>query len=189
MTDEQFLTAIGLMLQGNQEGLRQIYDVYFKLIYYAVYDILGHKEETEDIVSEFFIKLVRIAPSYQGGNGHKTWMVTIARNMALDYIRKNRREVLSENSDTADFGEAVQGGADNSCTAVDRMEEGVIAAQDINNAMKQLESREKEVIDLKIIGQFKFREIADMLGQPPGTVSWLYNQGIKKLRRYLSDYE
>ena len=51
-----------------------------------------------------------------------------------------------------------------------------------------LSDREREVLDLKLLGDLKFREIAKTLGQPLGTVTWLYNQGIKKLRRCLREY-
>ena len=62
-------------------------------------------------------------------------------------------------------------------------------SSDMAQAMATLEPREKEIIDLKLVGQFKFKEIAEMTGMPMGTVTWLYNQGIKKLRRCLADYE
>jgi len=44
-------------------------------------------------------------------------------------------------------------------------------------------------VDLKLMGQLTFREISALTGQPMGTVTWLYNQAIKKLRRCLASYE
>jgi len=54
-------------------------------------------------------------------------------------------------------------------------------------AMRLLSDKEKEVIDLKLTAGFTFKEIAEMLGMPQGTVSWHYNEAIKKLRRYMQD--
>jgi RNA polymerase sigma-70 factor (ECF subfamily) len=42
---------------------------------------------------------------------------------------------------------------------------------------------------MKLVGGMKFREIAETLHQPIGTVTWIYNQAIKKLRRCLAEYE
>ena len=87
MTDREFEQCMSAMAAGDRDSLRHIYDAYLKLIYAVVYDAIGQREEAEDVTSEFFIKLYSIAGSYKPGNGHKKWLVTIARNMAVDRIR------------------------------------------------------------------------------------------------------
>ena len=52
--------------------------------------------------------------------------------------------------------------------------------------MKTLSEKEQQVINMKVAGGMTFREIAEALEMPQGTVSWHYNEGIKKLRRLLS---
>ena len=94
MTDREFEQCMSAMAAGDSDSLRHIYDAYLKLIYAVVYDAIGQREEAEDVTSEFFIKLYSIAGSYKPGNGHKRWIVTIARNMAVDRIRKIDREAL-----------------------------------------------------------------------------------------------
>ena len=94
MTDREFEQCMSAMAAGDRDSLRHIYDAYLKLIYAVVYDTIGQREEAEDVTSEFFIKLYSIAGSYKPGNGHKKWLVTIARNMAVDRIRKIDREAL-----------------------------------------------------------------------------------------------
>ena len=94
MTDKEFEQCMSAMAAGDRDSLRHIYDAYLKLIYAVVYDTIGQREEAEDVTSEFFIKLYSVAGSYKPGNGHKKWLVTIARNMAVDRIRKIDREAL-----------------------------------------------------------------------------------------------
>ncbi len=185
MTDKEFLSAIKLLLKGDKDGLRLIYEAYVRLIYAVVYDTVGSKEDAEDITSDFFIKLIKVADSFKQGSPHKTWLVTIAKNMAIDHIRKRSREVY-EIDNTNDDDNAPRQWEDTSRASV---EDQVALSSDMAQAMNTLEPREKEIIDLKLVGQFKFKEIAEMTGQPMGTVTWLYNQGIKKLRRCLADYE
>lgn len=152
MTDREFEQCMSAMAAGDRDSLRHIYDAYLKLIYAVVYDTIGQREEAEDVTSEFFIKLYSIAGSYKPGNGHKKWLVTIARNMAVDRIRKIDREALVD-----EIPETGQSGS---------MEEQVVNS-----------------VSLKVAGGFTFREISEIVGKPMGTVTWLYNSAIKRLRR------
>lgn len=191
MTDEEFLIAVNAMQNGNQEGLRSIYDAYIKLIYAIVYDTLKNREDAEDITSEFFIKLVRVSASYEKGRPHKTWLVTIAKNMAIDAVRKRNRAVnessfVTEEDNTNGIIEETIAQNETSSGSV---ENRTILAYDMRRAMDTLSDREKEIVQMKLMGDMKFREISDALSEPMGTITWIYNQAIKKLRRCLADYE
>lgn len=170
MTDKEFDGLMSAMTGGSRDALRQIYEEYVKLVYSVIYDTIKSREEAEDITSEFFIKLFGIAGKYKQGNGHKKWIVTIARNMAIDRIRKLDREVvveeLPENSSTESG-----------------LEEQVTLRVTMKQAMEGLKPEERQVLDLKAVGGFTFKDIAELLDKPQGTVSWLYNNAIKKLRR------
>lgn len=169
MTDKEFERCMSAMAAGDRNSLRYVYDAYLKLIYAVVYDTIGQREEAEDVTSEFFIKLYSIAGSYKPGNGHRRWIVTIARNMAVDRIRKIDREALVD-----EIPEAAQTGS---------MEEQVVNSVSLRRAMESLKPDEREVVDLKVAGGFTFREISEMVEKPMGTVTWLYNNAIKRLRR------
>ncbi|MDE6024140.1 MAG: RNA polymerase sigma factor [Lachnospiraceae bacterium] len=179
MTNEEFESALDLVVKGNKEGLKIIYDAYIRLIYAVVIDTVGHREDAEDITSEFFIKLIRVAGSFKKGSPHKAWLVTIAKNMAIDAIRKNKREIPVEQAE-ADYSSVEHDSP---------VESQTVLAEDMRKAMSKLSQKEREIIDMKLLGELKFREIAMVTKQPMGTVTWLYNQGIKKLRRCLSGYE
>lgn len=191
MTDEAFQAAIEALARGDKNALRVIYENYVRFVYAVVYDLVKHREEAEDITSEFFIKLVRVAGGFRKGSPHKAWLVTIARNLAIDTMRKKGREVLeygAENSDDSNETSGVieRSGAEEHAKDV---ENRAVLTEDMRNAMATLKPKEKEIIDMKLLGQLTFKEIAEIVGQPMGTVTWLYNQGIQKLRRCLSAYE
>lgn len=169
MTDKEFEQCMSAMAAGDRDSLRYIYDAYLKLIYAVVYDTIGQREEAEDVTPEFFIKLYSIAGSYKQGNGHRRWIVTIARNMAVDRIRKIDREALVD-----EIPETAQGSS---------MEEYVVDRVSLKEVMESLKPDEREIVDLKVAGGFTFREISELVGKPMGTVTWLYNNAIKRLRR------
>lgn len=188
MTDEEFQTAIESLAYGNKDALRQIYESYIKLIYAVIYDTVKIREEAEDLTSEFFIKLVRVAGSFRKGSPHKAWLVTIAKNMAVDSVRKRKREILESEAEKAeDDSDSLDRLGVKTC--VSPVEERAVMAEDMRRAMGSLSPKEKEIVDMKLLGQLKFKEISQITGYPMGTVTWLYNQGIAKLRRCLADYE
>ena len=186
MSEEQFHNAMTAMAAGDMSALRQIYDAYLKLIYAICLKVLKHREAAEDVTSEFFIRLYRSASTFNGQGHHKTWMATIAKNMCIDYIRKNNR--VTESIDAAmtpEEGEAAREPEDAKTVGGGSVEEQTVNRITIEWAREQLTEKEREIMDLKCGGGFTFREIAETLGMPQGTVSWHYNNAVAKLRKLI----
>lgn len=185
MTEARFEACMERMKQGDKEALKEIYQAYIAFIYSIVYDKLQNKENAEDITSDFFIRLWEKAALYKPGNGHRGWMATIARNMAVDFLRKNSREELT---DQLHSGEAEREKG-NAARKIYRETESPVERDAIGNivweeALLSLKEQEREILNLKIMGGMTFREIASCLRLPMGTVTWKYREILKKLRRY-----
>ena len=110
MTDREFEQCMSAMAAGDRDSLRHIYDAYLKLIYAVVYDTIGQREEAEDVTSEFFIKLIRVAGTYQKKTSHRAWLIRIARNMAIDLLRKRGHEYLLHETEDAPQDQLEEGG-------------------------------------------------------------------------------
>lgn len=185
MTDAQFEQCIQMITEKNKDGLRQIYEAYIGYIYSVIWDVLKNKENAEDLSADFFIKLWDIASSYKPGSGHKGWMVRIARNMAIDFLRKRKREDLTDliegaasDSETESYGSSIYGGDHNS-----PVEDEVIADASLKDALALLNDNEREVINMKVLADMTFKEIAQVTQVPMGTITWRYQSALKKLRR------
>ena len=163
MTQSEFEASVAKIQQGDKEGLKEIYEAYISYIYRIVLGIVGSRENAEDVTSEFFIKIWTALDTYQNNGTHKAWLATIARNMALDFMRKNKREIPTE-----EFAEVID------------TEVGELSVQE---ALATLNEAERQVVDMKVLGEMSFREIAESLNVPMGTVTWRYQNAIKKLRR------
>lgn len=178
MTDRQFERRITLIQQGDRQGLKEIYDEYGKTIYQCVFQLLRNSHDAEDVTSEFFLKLWQIADTYCFGGRHKRWLVTIARNMALDLIRKRKREELTLTSeDGISYEPADSVSAED--TALGRLS--------VAEAMESLDESEREIVNMKIIADMTFKDIAAVLGKPLGTVTWKYRNAIEKLRKTVGE--
>ena len=170
MTDKEFDKCMKKIASGDRDALKDIYTEYLKLIYSVIYDTIKHREEAEDLTSDFFVKLYTIAPTFVPGQGHKRWLVTIAKNMTIDRIKKLDREMMVDEMPEPQIPH-------------ESLENTIIQNVDLQTAMKSLTDEEREVLDLKVVGGFTFKEISEMKRKPQGTVSWIYNNAIKKLRR------
>lgn len=173
MEEKQFGACMERMKYGDKNALHEVYEAYIGYIYSVVFQVVSNREDAEDVTSEFFIKLWRLADTYRGGNGHKAWMATIARNMAIDLLRKTKREVPTE-----DFADTMTENASEEC-----IEQEVISDMSLRQALDTLKPNEREVVNLKIMGDMTFQEIADIMKIPLGTITWRYQNAIKKLRR------
>ncbi|MBS6644815.1 MAG: RNA polymerase sigma factor [Clostridiaceae bacterium] len=173
MTDSEFEKNIGLIQQGKQEGLRAIYEAYLPAVYSSVNAVLHNEESAQDVTADFFIKLWDIAGQYRQGGKHKAWMLTIARNMAVDYLRKYRREQLvDEIPESAGIPQDFNA-----------QEELICSELTLKQALETLEEEEKQIVSLKIMGELTFKEISRIMKKPLGTIAWKYRAALGKLKR------
>ena len=187
MTDEQFNNAMERLRNREKqadrakEALKEIYEEYSAFIYHVILDVVGTRENAEDITSDFFIKLWEKAGQYKPGNGHRGYLATIARNMAIDHIRKYRKEELEGGQDEQDeapddIGRVVSGEPS--------PEESTVASLSVEQALERLKPVYRQIVTMKVLGEMTFAEIAESMNMPMGTVTWNYREAIKQLRRF-----
>lgn len=181
MTEEQFNYAMQRVRKKDKSGLREIYEAYVGFIYNVVLSVIKDSTAAEDITSEFFIRLWEKADQFKEGNGHKGYMATIARNMTIDYIRKNSREdLLPEDEEDREIAEQGINTGDNTPTP----ENQVIEELSVKEALERLKPLYKQIVTMKVLGDMTFKEISEALNIPMGTVTWDYRDAIKQLRRF-----
>lgn len=185
MNEQQFENAVARMIQGDKTGLKEIYENYVGYIYRIVYEVLQNRENAEDMTSEFFIRLWDKAEQFKPGNGHKGYLATMARNMAVDFLRKHKKEELTalmqdlreepeeEKRKTPVLAEGKES----------KVEQQVVSDMTIKQALETLKPSERQIVSLKVLGEMTFKEIAAAMDIPMGTVTWKYQNAIKKLRR------
>lgn len=171
MNDHQFEEQIGLICRNEKEGLRRIYEAYNPLIYSVAAGIVHNKEDAEDVTSEFFIRLWNIAHQYRPGQGHRAWMITIVHNMAIDFLRKHKREYPVDEVPEPPHSQQLP------------YEEQLCQKISLEQALDTLKEEERQVVHLKIMGELTFREIAAIMRIPAGTAAWRYRTAIRKLKR------
>ncbi len=175
MTDEHFNECMSRIVQKDKSALNEIYVEYNTYIYKTIFGILGQRENAEDVAVDFFMKLWQIAEQYKNGTGHKGYLATIARNMALDFLRKRKHEVLRDEFTDAELAEEEE--------RPPTQAEEEAADMRLEEALSKLKPAERQVISMKVLSEMTFQEIADSIGKPLGTVTWWYREGINRLKK------
>lgn len=153
---------------GDIEAFDDIYYQTKNIVYYSIFIILKDYQLSEDIMQDTYLKAINKIHTYKRKAHFKSWLVTIAKNLAINEFNRRKRELLIDIGDH----EYIFG-----CTASTSENEVLIS-----QIFKILSDTEKEVVLLHVVGDLKHREIAALLNKPLGTVTWTYNQAIKKLR-------
>lgn len=174
MTESEFESAVNQIRAGDRSGLRLLYDAYGDKIYRLFLGKVHNHQDAEDLTSDFFLKLWECAPSHRSGQGHKSWLGTIARNMAIDFLRKSSRETPVEDAEVCDPG---------ALTEHTTPEDSVLGSMQAADILASLSEDEQEIVRMHIAAELTFREIAEILKRPLGTVAWKYRNAIKKLQK------
>jgi RNA polymerase sigma-70 factor (ECF subfamily) len=185
VTNQDFELSISRIKNGDKGGLKDIYQAYLSYIFRMVFEIVKSRENAEDLTADFFIKLWEKADSYRPGSGHKAFLTVMARNMAIDFLRKHKKEELSAMLN--DLGTGPDEGRPKAMPGMDitvnPTENEVIAEISLQAALNTLGEAERQVVGMKVLGELTFKEISEIINCPLGTVTWRYQNAIKKLRR------
>ncbi len=151
---------------GDMAAFDGLYEETKGTVYYIALSVLKDPSLAEDVMQSCYLKVFRYAGKYKQGTNAAAWIGRIAKNEALDVRRRRQRE------HSVDAGENEylfpSYGIDESSHLIDI-------------AKKVLKDGEFAVVMLVAEG-YKRREIAHMLQIPVPTVTWRYNQAIKKLK-------
>jgi len=175
MTNEEFDSCMERVRAGDRDGLKEIYQAYIAYIYSIISAFVREREDAEDLCADFFLKLWEQAGKYRAGGGHRAWLGAMARNMAIDFIRRSGREMPREDAAEA----AQERGADSHPSAEDES----LARLSFSETVERLPEDQRTIVTMKILGDMTFKEIASALKMPMGTVTWKYRDSMEKLRR------
>lgn len=179
MTDKEFDFRMELILKGDKDGLRAVYEEYGAYIYKTFVNIVRSPQDAEDLTSDFFLRLWQKAGSYQKGSGHKRYLAAVAHNMAVDFLKKQGRQVFTLDDDENGMKENIPDGV--------RTDEKIESGISFDEAIKELTDSEKEIVNLHIGLELTFREISEMLHKPIGSVTWKYSRAISKLKKTVKE--
>lgn len=157
--------ALGF-IAGKEEATEKVYLEYKNLMYFVIASYVPSKSDCDDILSESFLRAMQHKDELQDPNKLKAFLVSIAKNQALNFLKKNREEPFSDVIDEL-YGEE------------DRSNEVLMLIEPL------LTSKETIVIYLKAVFSYSWQEIVAETGIPESTARRLYASAKEKLRKGL----
>jgi RNA polymerase sigma-70 factor (ECF subfamily) len=171
-------------LDGDENALPILIKNNLDLVYNFVRRMVKNNHDAEDIVQETFVKLWKKSGTYKRGGRFSPWLLSIARNTALDFLKKKKDFVFSqfESDDGHNFLEA-------SLSDPEPLPDEVFSRAGLREQMEaslsQIALEQREVIVLRHTSNMTFEEIGDVVGRPLNTVKSQYRRGLEVLREIL----
>lgn len=154
--------------RGDIRALELLYQEQKTRIYRLALSLTGDPYLAEDITQDTFLRVQEKAPSYHRDISETAWIVTIARNLSYDYLRRRSREAPHESA--AELAES-------------SAEEAPEASRFVFlELLKDLTPSEKETVCLRILADLPWKEIGQITGQNPEAERKRYSRALVKLR-------
>jgi RNA polymerase sigma-70 factor (ECF subfamily) len=181
-------------LAGDAAAWEKLARTQHRRVYGICYRFTGSQSDAEDMTQEAFLKMYRNLASFDPTKGgFTTWLTTLTRNLLVDNYRRSRMERSSDSLDETYDGE------DDGATRADKLadsgksQEQIVSGQQlrvqIQAALKQVSPELREAVILRDLEDMDYKDIAEVLGVPQGTVKSRISRGRAELARLLKRLE
>lgn len=163
---------------GSQQAFAEFYDLISPMVFGVIVKIVRSRVISEEVTQEVFVELWRNAGGFDPERGSaKAWAATIARRRAIDRVRSEQSARRRDENEANAF--RIPADTVSEKVELDLEREGVTVA------LAQLSDRQREAITLAFYGGHSYREVADRLDTPEGTVKTRIRDGLSRLREIL----
>ena len=176
---------------GDAAAWEEIVQTYNRRIYNICYRFAGSGDDAEDLTQEVFIKMYRTLSSYDASKGaFVTWVTTITRNLLVDHFRKTKQDRATDSLDATPAGDQeakpLAEQLPDTTPLADARVQTQQAQRMVHDALQKLSPELREAVILRDLQDMDYREIAQVLKVPEGTVKSRINRGRTELARLLS---
>lgn len=167
---------------GDEAAWRELVARHTRRVFGVAYRFTGRVDEAEDLTQEVFVKVYESLDRFREAAGaFPTWLVTVARNQAIDHYRRRRQERLRTTDDPAVLDVLPAPGSDSPLRALERQERVSL----IQRMLRALPEELRQPVILCDLEGMPYEEIASALGLPLGTVKSRINRGRLELAKRL----
>jgi len=170
--------TLAALREGQREAYARIVDAHYRSVYRFLLFLGRDASLAEDLTQEVFASAWRALGTFRGESSIRTWLHRIAYHAFVDVQRRRERD------------QAVTGGlGDCADNAIADPLHGILANEDmaeVVQALHDLGLEERTVLVLHYVDGLSYREMAEALKRPDGTLKWVTSRALEKLRRRLA---
>lgn len=191
MDDTQAVNAlVRRCVSGDAAAWQEIVQQYHRRIYNICYRFSGSSDDAADLAQEVFIKMYRTLSTFDGTRASfMTWVTTVTRNLLVDHFRKGKYDRMTDSlentpgkqEDGFTIGEQLE---DHSLSPEARVQSQQTQKM-VHAALQKLSPELREAVILRDLQDMDYKQIAQVLRVPEGTVKSRINRGRTELARLL----
>ena len=190
MTSDVDLELIVRAKRGDLSAFGELVSTYQSLVINFCYRMLLNREDAEDIAQETFLRAFAAIGAFQPKAKFSTWLLTIAKNLSLNFLRNKRKR--GQYVDSTNASEAERRGVD--FVRVDNPEPDHVLLQNeraewVHNALQGLSDTHRTILILRSFEDMTYDEIAKIMGCRKGTVKSRLSRARDHLREILLKQE
>jgi len=166
------LAMVTALKAGDQSAVAQLYDRYSSVVYAVALRVLGDTGAAEDVLQEVFLQLWRNPAAFDAARGTLgSWLAVIARNRAIDFLRKRRPET--------DLEDVIVSVSPDLAREADRSR----AAEKVRSVIGAMPPPQRSALEMAYFEGLSHSEIAGKTGEPLGTIKTRIRTGLMILRK------
>ncbi len=175
-------------LAGDEGAWEDLVKTHTRRVYSICYRFIGKDSEAQDLTQDVFLRLFRTLKSFRAGEGSFTvWLSRMTRNLLIDNYRRTRQERITDSiEEQLPMLEERSIGAG---SRADGLLAGREASELLQGALQRLSPELRETVILRDLEEMEYKEIAETLGVPEGTVKSRLNRGRAELARILRKHQ
>jgi RNA polymerase sigma-70 factor, ECF subfamily len=180
---DQDAVLVERCLMGDEGAWEDLVKIHSRRVYSICYRFTGTDSEAQDLTQDVFMRVFKSVKSFRAGEGSFTvWLTRLTRNLLIDHYRRSRLERATDSiEDQLPVLEEK--------TAVGSRTDALLAGREagelLQGALGKLSPELRETVILRDLEELEYREIAQALGVPEGTVKSRLNRGRAELARIL----
>lgn len=166
--------------QQEPKALKALYKATSSHLFAVLLRILRNTSHAEDCLQQVYLKIWNSAGQYNPEIARPmTWMNTIARNQALDWLRRHKNDQFN------DSDEVLVQQADHT-SQTDHLAQQWQDSDHVHRCLKELKEAQRQCIELAYFEGYSHQELSERLDQPLGTVKTWIRRGLERLKTCLS---
>lgn len=172
--------------KGDEKSLEFLVKKYLKPIFNFAYRYSLSTQEAEDITQETFIKAWKNLKKFDAEKNFKTWLFSIAKNTAIDFLRQKKTVPFSAFENKDNENSLTDNLADPAPLPPEIFEQKDLSLK-LAAATEKLDEKHRLILLLRYTEHFTFREIAEILQEPLDTVKSRHRRGLIALKEILTE--
>jgi RNA polymerase sigma-70 factor, ECF subfamily len=170
-------------LAGDETAWEDLVKVHTRRVYAICYRFTGSDAAAQDLTQDVFLRVFKSLRSYRVGEGSfAVWLTRLSRNLLIDHYRRTKSDRVT---DSIENQLPIIEGKATTATRADGMLAGREASEMLQAGLQRLSPELREAVILRDLEEMDYKEIAQTLNVPEGTVKSRLNRGRAELARVL----